>query len=61
MIYKCDECTSYFDEPEEVRTTYEDFYGVGSVFPNKTDLSYYICPHCGSFNYTSVREEDIDE
>lgn len=54
MIYhKCNNCGNTFDEPSEVKTTYESYYGVSDLFPNSTPLILKVCPYCG--------DEDIDE
>lgn len=53
LNYKCDNCRRTFDEPDEEHTTYEDYCGVRSLFPNTTPMTLYVCPYCGS--------EDIEE
>lgn len=52
-MYKCDNCSERFDEPETEYTTYESYFGVSSLFPNSTPMTLQVCPYCGS--------EDIDE
>lgn len=47
--FKCNNCGKIFLEEDapSVRTSYEDYYGVGHLFSYSTPLTYYVCPHCG--------------
>lgn len=55
-MYKCSECGRFFDEPNEVRTSYESYYGVSNLFPNSTPFVYGTCPHCNSESYEECHE-----
>lgn len=53
VYYVCNNCRRRFAEPKQVRTTYESYYGVASIFPNGNALYVEECPYCGS--------DDIEE
>ena len=63
-MWTCDNCGKSFDEPRELTTTYEDYYGVGSEFDSKTWMTYGVCPYCGCEDITEEcddeEEEDMD-
>jgi len=54
--YVCDNCEREFDEPYDVHTTYESYYGVSSLFPNSTPMTLAVCPYCGS---DDIRENEL--
>ena len=45
-MYKCNNCGFIFEEPFEISTTYEAYYGVYSLFSYHTPLTLYVCPNC---------------
>lgn len=45
-LFRCNNCGCVFDEPSEIRTTYEAYNGVAGLFPNSTPLVYEVCPSC---------------
>ncbi|EOZ2853508.1 hypothetical protein ACQQ4G_003108 [Listeria monocytogenes] len=53
MPYRCLNCGCEFEEPETKNTSYEDYYGVGGMFPYHTPCTLYVCPCC--------EDEDIEE
>jgi len=53
MPYVCGNCNRHFDKPNVVNTSYEQYHGVASYFPNSTKLDLYVCPYCNS--------DDIEE
>ena len=57
-MYKCNNCGCLFEEPCVVRTTYENYYGVGGLFPNHHYLSYECCPNCRDEDFEEVEDED---
>ncbi len=59
-MYKCNECGYIFDEPKEIKTTYESFYGVSDLFDNSNPLEYHVCPYCESQNYDYFEEDSED-
>ena len=52
-MWICDNCNAEFDEPEEEMESYESYYGVSSMFPDRHYFTMQVCPCCGS--------EDIEE
>jgi len=56
-MYKCQNCGAEFTDPYEERVCWEDFFGVGGSFPNKSYGYVDACPYCGS---TEI-EEDYDD
>lgn len=59
--YKCYECNREFDEPNEIKTTYEDYYGVGHLFPTRGLMTMYVCPYCGDECIEEIDEFEEDE
>ena len=55
MMFKCGDCEMLFDEPETVRESRGEFYGM----PAYEDIS--ICPYCGSEFIFIDGEECEDE
>lgn len=60
-MFVCEMCGSVFSEPDSATYCYEEYYGVGSMFPNKNYGHYDICPYCGSEEIDSYYEENDDE
>jgi len=64
-MYKCPECGEIFEEPNYMEVCWEDYYGVGSMFPNRNYGVISQCPHCGEAINTDddiyYEEEDEDE
>ena len=54
--FRCNNCNKIFpvEDAPKVYTSYESYYGVGSLFPNSTPLSYYVCPHCDDDNLEDI-------
>lgn len=58
----CCECGHIFseDDLEYERVCWEDYYGVGSMFPNKNYGEIPICPECGSDELGDYYEDEDD-
>ena len=61
MPYKCLNCGKTFDEPHITRTSYEDYYGVGSLFSFRRSLTLEVCPYCDDEEIEEFYEDDEDE
>lgn len=59
----CNKCGQVLseDELEYERVCWEEYYGVGSMFPNKNYGDIPICPVCGSDDLEKYIEEDYEE
>ena len=57
-MLKCNNCYKEFYEAKETHTTYENFYGVSSLFGNSHRLIILTCPYCDS---EEIEEIDEDE
>lgn len=53
-MWYCDKCKNEFDEPERKEITFEEYYGVDHLFPNRNKTSILTCPFCGE-------EDEIEE
>lgn len=60
-MYKCRNCGRVFPEPEELETTYEDYYGVSDLFAYKTRLTLTTCPYCQDEDIIEFDEEEDDD
>lgn len=47
-MWICDNCDAEFDEPEEQMESYENYYGVSSLFSDRHYFTMQVCPCCGS-------------
>jgi len=47
-MYYCRNCKIEFENPKEEKTTYEDFYGISTMFSDSHECTIKTCPHCGS-------------
>ena len=61
IVWKCGECGETFNEPELVRTSYEDEFGVGDLFGNSTPMTIALCPYCGSRDIDEVLDDEDDD
>lgn len=59
----CNKCGQVLseDELEYERVCWEEYYGVGSMFPNKNYGDIAICPVCGSDDLEKYYEDDEDD
>lgn len=55
MMYRCDECGSTFETPEEWQETRGEFWGVMS-YENMAG-----CPNCYSTCYEEIKGEQNDD
>lgn len=52
-MYKCNNCSSEFEEPARKNICYEEYYGVDTLMGTRTNIDMFTCPSCG--------DEDIEE
>ena len=57
-MYRCEDCGSFFDEPEQVRYCKDEYNGTCDLFGNWQYGYYDACPYCGSEEINSYCEED---
>lgn len=57
-MWVCDNCGAMFDEPELEKDTYENYFGVGSMFSNSHSMTLEVCPMCGSEDIASYCEDE---
>ena len=65
-MYMCNNCKYKFEQPEELITTYESFYGISSLFESSTMLEMSVCPNCEDDDYVELQlcdncEEWVEE
>lgn len=58
-MYICKECGCKFEEPREIETTYESYYGISDEVYSRTSITLHVCPNCDSEEIR--KEEEIDE
>ena len=61
MAYRCDNCGETFEEPDYELTSYEDYYGVSSLFPDRHYMYLSVCPNCGSEDIEEFDDEEEEE
>lgn len=61
MMFRCFNCGKQFDEPKELQTTYESYYGVSDNFGNSTIITLKVCPHCECDIIDEMEEAVEDE
>lgn len=57
-MWVCDNCGAMFDEPELEKDTYENYFGVSSMFSNSHSMTLEVCPSCGSEDIASYCEDE---
>lgn len=60
-MFRCNDCGEYFEEADEIRTSYEAYYGVASDFPDRHPMTLEVCPNCHSDDIEEADEEEEDE
>ena len=62
-MYRCLNCGCSFEEPDHETLSYEDYYGVGSMFPRGSHhyFTLHTCPGCNSDDIEEFCEEDEEE
>ena len=60
-MFRCLDCGEIFEETDEIRTTYEAYYGVASDFHHHTPMMLEVCPNCHSDNIEDFFEEDDED
>ena len=58
VMWVCDNCGAMFDEPELEKDTYENYFGVSSMFTNSHSMTIEVCPSCGSEDIASYCEDE---
>ena len=56
-MYRCKNCGCRFDEPKELKSTWEAYYGISGMFDYSTPRIAYVCPEC---NDDEIEEEYDD-
>lgn len=62
-MFICCNCKEVIDD-DEVKyeeVCWEDYYGVGSMFPDRHYGEFAICPYCGSDELDDYFESDDDD
>ena len=60
-MYRCYNCKAEFDESDVELTSYEDYYGVSSMFRDRHYFSLEVCPNCRSEDIEEIDDEEEDE
>jgi len=60
-MYKCWNCGLKFEEPDYMEYYAEDYFGVGSMFPDKHTITIAECPCCGFDDIEEICEDDEDD
>lgn len=60
-MYYCDECGEVFEEPNEKRVSFEDYYGVSHLFSGNNMTTIYCCPYCGNEPVEEAQKCDMCE
>jgi DNA-directed RNA polymerase subunit RPC12/RpoP len=45
-MYRCKNCGCRFDEPKELSSSWEAYYGISGMFDYSTPRTAYVCPEC---------------
>ena len=57
-MWRCYNCGFRFEEPNYIEYYAEDYFGVGSMFPDKHTITIRECPCCGSDDIDEEEHED---
>lgn len=59
-MYRCWNCREIFDDDEirYVEVCWEDYYGVGGMFPDRHYGQIAVCPYCGNDEIEEFNEEE---
>lgn len=60
-MYRCVDCDCIFEEPIIQKFSYEEFYGVASMFDTSTPLEIKVCPNCNSDVLEIIENNGDDE
>lgn len=60
-MYRCGDCDCIFEEPIVQKMSFEDFYGVSSMFDTSTPMELNVCPNCSSDCLEVLEEENGDD
>ena len=52
-MWYCNNCYSEFEEPKRKIISFEEYYGVDHLFPDRHRMDLLVCPNCG--------DDDIEE
>lgn len=56
-MYRCKNCGCRFDEPKELNSSWEAYYGISGMFDYSTPRTAYVCPEC---NDDEIEYDDED-
>lgn len=56
-MYRCKNCGCRFDEPKELNSSWEAYYGISGMFDFSTPRTAYVCPEC---NDEEIEYDDED-
>lgn len=63
-LMKCEDCSSIVktdDVTETKQVSMEDYYGVGSDFPDHNYQEFSVCPRCGSIDIYDIGDFDYTD
>ena len=61
-MYRCWNCGVRFEEPNHMEYSYEDYFGVSSMFRDRHYFILHECPSCGSEEIEEYSDEaDLGE
>ena len=58
-MYRCKNCGCRFDEPKELNSTWEAYYGISGMFDFSTPRTAYVCPECND-EELEYDDEDLE-
>lgn len=56
-MYRCKNCGCRFDEPKELNSTWEAYYGISDMFDYSTPRTIYVCPECNDDEIEEIYPE----
>lgn len=56
-MYRCKNCGCRFDEPKELNSSWEAYYGISGMFDYSTPMTRNVCPEC---NDDEIEYDDED-
>ena len=59
-MYRCNDCTATFDEPDEQVWNAADYYGVEKNGHDQM-LHINVCPYCGSEDIDEIDDEETED
>lgn len=59
-MYRCKNCGCRFDEPKELNSSWEAYYGISGMFDYSTPRTAYVCPECNDDEIEYDDEDDLE-